>query len=131
MWIAVSLDREGRAGVQVHFVPQGRNHIAHSMAREINLDGGEILVLKALGLGGAESDGATLMSKIPSMDAYELMDVLKNLIMMGYVDSDKSSFYDKDEFGRINFQVNPGYSRDLREALDPTPEVRSKRVRRE
>lgn len=101
------------------------------MAREINLDGGEILVLKALGLGGAESDGATLMSKIPSMDAYELMDVLKNLIMMGYVDSDKSSFYDKDEFGRINFQVNPGYSRDLREALDPTPEVRSKRVRRE
>lgn len=101
------------------------------MARDINLDGGEILVVKALGLGGAETDGETLLGKIPSMDAYELMDVLKNLMMMGYVDADKGAFYGVDEFKSIHFQVNPGYSKELRQALDPQPEVKSKRVRRE
>lgn len=101
------------------------------MARDINLDGGEILVIKALGLGGGEIDGDTLLGKIPSMDVYELMDVLKNLIMMGYVDSDKASFYDKEEFKGIHFMVNPGYNKALRHALDPEPEVKSKRVRRE
>jgi hypothetical protein len=101
------------------------------MAREINLDGGEITVLKALGLGGAESSGETLLGRIPSMDPFQLMNVLKDLIMMGYVDADKNSFYSEEEMKVIHFQVNPGYSRELREALDPQPEVKSRRVRRE
>ncbi len=101
------------------------------MAREINLDGSEISIIKALGLGGAELSGETLTEKIPDMMPVELADVLKSLITMGYVNADKSSFYSDEEFLKTHFQVNPGYSRELREALDPQPKSKSRRVRRE
>src|SRR4051812_34311025 len=99
------------------------------MAREINLDGGEVMIVKTLGLGGGETSGETLLEKIPSMDPYELADVLKGLLMMGYIDCDKSSFYSAEELKAAYFQVNPGYSRELRQALDPQPEAKSRRVR--
>jgi hypothetical protein len=101
------------------------------MAREINLDGGEMLVIKALGVRGGEISGEVLLEKIPSMDANALIDVLKSLMMMGYIDGDKSSFYSAEELKGIHFQVNSGYSRELKEALDPQPQSKSKRVRRE
>jgi len=46
--------------------------------------------------------------------------------------SDKSSFYKQEEVQQAHFRVNSGHMKDLREALDPRPEVKkSKRVRRE
>jgi hypothetical protein len=100
---------------------------------EINLDGGEVSIIKALGLSSSEMTGEDLMDKV-STDVLpaELIDCMKGLMDLGYVDSDKSSFYNMDEFKAIHFRVNSGYAKDLREALSPTTnKPRSKRVRRE
>ena len=103
-----------------------------SKGREINLDGGEISIIKALGTGGGEIDGETLLERVSELDEAELIDTLKGLIALGYVSSDKNSFHNKEELRKGNFQVNSGYAKDLREALDPRPEKpKSKRVRRE
>ena len=101
--------------------------------REINLDGGEISVIKALGFGSTEVNGEDLMTKLSGdLVPAELMETLKGLIAMGYVESDKSSFYNTDEFKVVHFRVNSGYGKDLREALSPQPrQKKSKRVRRE
>ena len=99
---------------------------------EINLDGGEITVIKALGLGGGEVDGETLLARVSPMEAAEVIDTLKGLVMLGYVSADNSTFHALEEMKKMNFRVNSGYSKDLKEALDPQPQHgKSKRVRRE
>ena len=102
------------------------------MRRELNFDGGETSILKAIGTGGGEISGETLMERCSDLEEAELIDAVKSLIAMGFVESDKSSFYSKEELGKANFHVNSGYAKDIREALDPTPEKpKSRRVRRE
>ena len=102
--------------------------------REINLDGGEISIIKALGLSSAEMVGEDLMAKVSAdLLPAEIIDTVKGLISQGYVDCDKSSFYNLDEFKVVHFQVNSGYAKDLRESLDPRTQrqTKSRRVRRE
>ena len=102
------------------------------MGREIQLDGTEISVIKALGIGGGEIDGGTLMERCQELELAELIDTLRGLMMQGYVEADSNSFYNKEELEDVNFRVNSGYSKDLKDALDPGPQVKkSKRVRRE
>jgi len=100
--------------------------------REINLDGGEVSVIKALGFSG-ETTGEDLMTKLGGeLLVAELIDTLKGLMAIGYVEADKSGFYKEDDLKVVHFQVNSGYSKDLREALNPQPQKpKSKRVRRE
>lgn len=101
--------------------------------REINLDGGEISIIKALGVGSGEMSGEDLIAKLGGeLVPAELIDTLKGLMTMGYVEADKNAFYDLEDLEQIHFRVNSGYSKDLREALDPRPQPKkSKRVRRE
>ena len=100
--------------------------------RELNLDGGEVSVIKAIGLSGSDVSGADLLQRCPELVPAELMDTLKSLIMLGYVVSDAGSFHDVEDLKRNTFHVNSGYSKDLREALNPTQaRPKSKRVRRE
>jgi hypothetical protein len=99
---------------------------------EINLDGGEISILKALGLGGSEVEGEILLERLPQLEPAELLDTLKGLLMLGYVSADKSSSLGSlEDMKKLHFRVNSGYSKDLKEALDPQPQTKSKRVRRE
>jgi hypothetical protein len=100
---------------------------------DIHLDGGEVTVLKAMGLGGTSIDGETLMERIRGLEEAELMDTLRGLIMLGYVNSDKRSLHNTDDVKIANFHVNSGYSRELKEAIDPRRKQvkRSRRVRRE
>jgi len=100
---------------------------------EIHLDGAEITVLKAMGLGGSAMDGETLVERIRGLEEAELLDTLRGLIMLGYVNSDKRSLHTLNDVKIANFHVNSGYSRELREAIDPRkrPQKRSRRVRRE
>jgi hypothetical protein len=99
---------------------------------DINLDGTEISVLKAIGLMGAEISGEELMARAPDLMEAELIDTLKGLIMMGYVVADRRAFYDEEGLKATNFYVNSGYARDLKEAMDPRNDrPKSKRVRRE
>jgi hypothetical protein len=101
--------------------------------REINLDGGEISVIKALGVGSGEMNGEDLMARLGGeLVPAELIDTLKGLMMMGYVEADRNAFYSSEDLKVIHFRVNSGYSKDLREALNPQPQPKkSKRVRRE
>ena len=99
---------------------------------EIHLDGSEVTVIKALGLGGGEIDGGTLLERAGDLMEAELIDTLKGLISQGYVEADKTTFYNRRDMKEIMFHVNSGYAKDLREALNPKQDKpKSRRVRRE
>ena len=102
------------------------------MPREINLDGLEISILKALGLSGNETRGEDLLSKLTDIEIAEMIDIMGGLVALGYVDCDFPSISNSEAFKKARFRVNSGYSHDLKEALDPRPEPpKSRRVRRE
>ena len=99
---------------------------------DIQLDGGEITIIKALGLTGGEISGEELMVRVPELMEAELIDSIKGLIMMGYVVADRQAFYNKEGLQQTKFYVNSGYSKDLKDAMDPNSDrTKSKRVRRE
>jgi len=103
---------------------------------EINLDGGEKEILKAIGLSGMSITGKLLLEKAGGMEEAEFVSTLRGLMMMGYVLADKISFHNYDDVEHANFHVNSGYSKDLKEALDPRlrrqrKEQRNRRVRRQ
>ncbi len=101
-------------------------------SREIQLDGAEISIIKALGLGSSEVDGGELLERCKDLDVYEVIGTLKSLMEQGYVDGESEAFYSEEDLGKTKFQVNSGYAKDLRNALDPRDEPKaSKRVRRE
>jgi hypothetical protein len=101
---------------------------------EIQLDGAEITVLKAVGLGGSSMDGETMIERTRGLEESELLDTLRGLIICGYLNCDKRSLHDLHDVGIANFHVNSGYARELKEAIDPRARKkpqRSRRVRRE
>jgi uncharacterized membrane protein YebE (DUF533 family) len=103
------------------------------MGREINLDGVETSILKALGFGGGEITGKVVVDRVSGLELAEIIESMTGLIALGYVSSDKYAFYNREDFEAACFQINSGYSRDLKEALDPAPRNagKSKRIRRE
>jgi hypothetical protein len=101
-------------------------------SNDLNLDGAEISVLKALGLGGGEVSGEDLVKRVQDLEPAELIETLKGLVAQGFVDADKDAYYSLEEMGGVHFMVNSGYSKDLKDALNPKPEApKSRRVRRE
>lgn len=102
-------------------------------SRDINLDGGEISVLKALGSSSTETMGRDLLEKVAiDLAPAEVIDTIKGLMAMGYVDADKNGFYSVEDLEPIYFRINSGYAKDLKDAMNPQPEKpKSKRVRRE
>lgn len=61
------------------------------------------------------------------MEEAEFLDTLRGLLNFGYVLADKQAFHDMEDVEQAEFRVNAGYSRDIKEALDP----RLKRARKE
>lgn len=101
-------------------------------SRELNLDGTEVSVIKALGFGSTDTIGADLIDRCSDLPFAELIDSLHGLMSLGYVVADKSGFHKREDMEKIYFRVNSGYMKDLRDALDPRPEAKkSRRVRRE
>jgi hypothetical protein len=99
---------------------------------DINLDGMEISIIKALGLSGNNVTGEELLERAQDLEIAEMMDILGGLVAMGYVDCDLPSFHNSEAFKKAHFHVNSGYAHDLKEALNPKPEApKSRRVRRE
>ena len=99
---------------------------------DIYLDGGEISVVKAIGIGGGVATGAMILDRAKNLDIYEAMDVLKGLTMTGYVICDRDSFRDNDDFREAEFHVNSGYTKALKAAVDPESEpAKPRRIRRE
>ncbi|MFL6583217.1 MAG: hypothetical protein ACJ8KU_01725 [Chthoniobacterales bacterium] len=100
------------------------------MEREIKLDGGEITILKTLGLTGAPVSGRMLIDRMGEMETAEFLDTLQGLISLGYVVSDKVNVRLLEDVERASFRVNPSYSRDLKEALHPNRHRQAERDRR-
>ena len=97
----------------------------------INLDGGETSIIRTLGFGGAPIMGRDLKSRVGGIEDAELLDLLQTLIAIGYVcaSRDLSRVEDLD---RTTFFTNPGYAKELKEALDPrAKEPPTRRVRRQ
>ena len=89
------------------------------MAREIKLDGGEITLLKALGLTGAQVHGKLLFESAQGMGEAEVLDTIHGLMAMGYVLASRVHVRTREEVEQALFRVNSSYARDLKDALNP------------
>jgi hypothetical protein len=89
------------------------------MAREIILDGGEISLLKKIGLSGTQVYGKMLVDRAEGMETQEFLDTLIGLIDQGYVLSNKVNIRLIEEVERAFFRVNAAYAKDLRDAVNP------------
>lgn len=89
------------------------------MHREINLSGGEITLLKTLGLSGTPTYGRLLVEHVGEIEQAEFLDELNGLIELGYVLSDKVNVRTMEDVERAVFRVNASYARDLKEAIQP------------
>jgi hypothetical protein len=100
---------------------------------EINLNGGEISILKTIGLGGGTFDGLQLAQRMTEMETAEFLDSLEGLMSMDYVLSNKLNIRTIDDVKSADFRVNPAVARELREAVYPSrsrqPETRRRRRR--
>ena len=89
------------------------------VAREIQLNGGEITILKAIGLTGTAMAGKFLLDRIEELEAGEFIDTLDGLQAMGYILATKVNIRTLEDVERASFRVNPSYAHDLKDALDP------------
>ena len=100
------------------------------MHREINLSGGEITLLKSLGLSGTPTQGRLLAEQIDDMGQGEFLDDLSGLISQGYVLADKVNIRTMEDVERAIFRVNASYARDLKDAIRPGHREPERRRRR-
>ncbi len=99
---------------------------------EISLNGGEITILKTLGLSGATMGGEQLADRVDEMEGAEFLDTLGGLMSMDYVTSNKVNVRTMDDVKKASFRVNPAHARDLRDAVYPSrkkPETGRRRRR--
>lgn len=89
------------------------------MGREIKLDGGEISVLKKIGLSGTPVYGKMLLDRVEGMESAEFLETLKGLIDQGYVLSNKVNLHSLEDTETAFFRVNATYASDLRDAVNP------------
>ena len=100
---------------------------------DIKLSGGEISLLKALGLSGAPVHGKMLIKRSGEMESAEFIDLLDGLMSMDYVLSSKVNVQSIMDVERSFFRVNPTHARELSDAMRPgqrREEERSRRKRR-
>jgi hypothetical protein len=90
------------------------------MGREIKLDGGEISILKKIGLSGSPLFGKLLIDRIEEMETGEFLDTLAGLIDQSYVLSNKVNVRTMEDVAKAFFRVNPAYSKDLQDAVNPS-----------
>ena len=103
------------------------------MGREIKLDGGEISILKKIGLSGSPLFGKLLLDRIEEMETGEFLDTLSGLMDLNYVISNKVNVRTMDDVQKAFFRVNPAMTKDLQEAVNPSRKrerERSERLRR-
>ncbi len=103
-----------------------------SRVSEISLNGGEITILKTLGLSGSSMAGEQLVDRVEEMEAAEFLDTLTGLMSMDYVVSNKVNIRTMDDVKKASFRVNANCARDLRDAVYPSrkkPETGRRRRR--
>ena len=106
------------------------SHEALVMRREINLSGGEITVLKTMGLSGMPVYGKQLVEQVGEFEPAEFLDELNGLMMLGYVLADKVNIRTMDDVEKSVFRITASYARDLRDAIQPGRRRENERRRR-
>ncbi|HKP03716.1 MAG TPA: hypothetical protein VJU77_10215 [Chthoniobacterales bacterium] len=101
------------------------------MARDIRLDGGEISILKKIGLSGSPLLGKLLIDRIEEMETGEFLDTLIGLIDLGYVLANKVNIRLMEDVEKASFRVNPSYSKDLQDAVNPARKRERERQERQ
>jgi hypothetical protein len=101
------------------------------MGREINLDGGEIALLKALGTSGSQVLGTTLLERVGDVAEAEFLDTLTGLIDQGYVLSNRVNIRLITDVEKAFFRVNPANAKELRGAMNPARRRNEQRARRD
>lgn len=94
------------------------------------MSGGEITLLKTMGLSGTSTPGKQIVKSIGEMETAEFLDALNGLISVGYVLSNKATIGSMEDVERTFFRVNASYARDLRDAITPNRRREQKRPRR-
>ena len=100
------------------------------MGHEIQLNGGEITILKAIGLSGSAMGGKFLLDRIEEVEAGEFIYTLGGLMAMGYLLATKVNIRTLEDVERASFRVNPSYAHDLKGALDPNRRREAAKQRR-
>jgi hypothetical protein len=98
--------------------------------REMKLSGGEITLLKALGLSGTPVQGKQLIARAGELEPAEFLDTLDGLVSAGYVISNKVNIRLMEDVEHAFFRVNASYARDLRDAINPSRRREQDRPRR-
>jgi hypothetical protein len=98
---------------------------------EISLNGGEISLLKILGLSGGTVAGRQLTERSDDMESAELLDTLGGLMTMGYVLSNKVNIRTMEAVESATFRVNPAFARALKDAVYPSRRANVKTSRRQ
>ncbi len=87
---------------------------------DISLNGGEISILKTIGLGGGTVAGAQLADRMEEMESAEFLDTLVGLMSQDYIVANKVNVRTVDDVKSASFRVNPAHSRDLKGAVYPS-----------
>lgn len=98
---------------------------------EITLNGGEISILKTIGLSGGMVGGKQLADRMDDMGSAEFLDSLEGLMSMGYVVSNKVNIRSMDAVESASFRVNPAFARDLKGAVYPSRQRKADTGRRQ
>jgi hypothetical protein len=88
--------------------------------REITLSGGEITILKTIGLGGSAIPGAQLAERMEQLEPGELVDDLQGLMAQDYVLCDRLHVRTIDDIKSASFRLNPMHVRELKDAIFPS-----------
>jgi hypothetical protein len=100
------------------------------VGHEIQLNGGEITILKAIGLTGGAMGGKFLLDRMEEVEVGEFIDTIGGLVAMGYLLATKVNIRTLEDVERASFRVNPSYVHDLKDALDPSRRREATKPRR-
>ncbi|MGI8432319.1 MAG: hypothetical protein ACR2MW_08535 [Chthoniobacterales bacterium] len=87
---------------------------------DISLNGGEISLLKTLGISGGTVAGRLLVERLEEMEGAEFLDTLGGLMTTGYVVCNKVNVRTMEAVESATFRVNPAFARDLKDAVYPS-----------
>ena len=96
---------------------------------DIKLNGGEITMIKGIGLSGGGINGRMLFDR-SGMEVAEFLDTLSGLLDMEYMLANKVNVQYMEDVERAGFRVNPSYARDLKSAMRPQRKEKEERRRR-
>jgi len=90
------------------------------MPRELTLDGGEITLLKRIGLSGGQIYGRLLVDDLEKEEIPMFLETLTGLIDQNYVLTNKVNVRLIEDVERAFFRVNPVFAGALRDAVNPS-----------